>query len=455
MPNFVHFKCQGGGEQPLKVYLSRITETKIVEIPQELLTPIIDASHDAIGRRDVMRHLRECLSEPTGKRWHRIYAGLLLVERLMERGSHALTVELAHGHHFDLIQKVSLLEHFDSAARGVSNPWAQSMIRKKAGELRTSLVPLLQKASEEQLPSDSLLVVRDPISCSPALSHSTLSTAASSMSAGSPAMTSKMKRRKDVGSNVVESPEAFAAYPPHERLQRELNRITESCMVDLPPEFFTYVVRASNEPESQRTIVEHVRGCLREPFRTRWQRIHGCLCLVEFLLDRGAPQLFMRTGQSGGFNLVRQIWHLQEFEYRPDWRAQNLIRKKARLCYDGLVSREAGAQVADVGEAPHHAEGNIGDAFAMLRDWVEAVDLGEGAQSDDDSSRPSSNSSNLSDDEPIGDLPLGARRSVSVDSTYSAEEAHDHGHSQETFFTPMQTPALARAVARPSHLLSL
>merc|ERR1719362_887181 len=97
----------------------------------------------------------------------------------MDHGSFALFIELAHGHHFDLIQKVSLLEHFDSTVRGVSNPWAQDMVRKKAKELRTALVPLLERASAEELPQGAGLFDRDNTSMS-GVSVSSCSTAATS-----------------------------------------------------------------------------------------------------------------------------------------------------------------------------------------------------------------------------------------------------------------------------------
>merc|ERR1719193_1063167 len=136
------------------------------------------------------------------------------------------------------------------------------MIRTKASELRSFVVPLLQKAAEEELPADAGLHIRDSFStCSPAGSTSTGSTAASSscfVGRGASPLTpqsatggflSKIKRHRDVG-EAAKVPEAFAALPAQERLNRELSRITESGIVDLPPEFFTYVVQVSGEPES-------------------------------------------------------------------------------------------------------------------------------------------------------------------------------------------------------------
>lgn len=158
------------GDGPLSVHLRRITECGVGVIDmtpkrlQELLLPVIEASHESDCRREIMRHLCGCLSEPTGKKWHRIYGGMVLTEKLMQQGSPVLVIETAHGHHFDLVQKVSFLEHFDSAARGCTDKRAQNMVRKKASELRTALVPRLKKASLEELPQDAGLCVKDTVS---------------------------------------------------------------------------------------------------------------------------------------------------------------------------------------------------------------------------------------------------------------------------------------------------
>jgi len=154
--------CHGGSDEPLNIHLRRLTDSAYTrktlggqDIDGESLAPVIQESHDGDCRREIMRHLRECLSEPNGKRWQRIYGGLALTEKLMEHGSTDLAIEVAHGHHFDLVQKVSFLEHFDAAARGCTDRRAQNMVRAKAAILLQTLVPQLQKASSEELPQNA------------------------------------------------------------------------------------------------------------------------------------------------------------------------------------------------------------------------------------------------------------------------------------------------------------
>merc|ERR1719487_1270031 len=88
-----------------------------------------------------MKHLRECLAETQSKYWRRVYGGLVLCEGLIKNGSPALISETAEGKHFDLVQRLSFLEHFDNSDKRVANN-----IRKKAETLRAEVVPLIQNA---------------------------------------------------------------------------------------------------------------------------------------------------------------------------------------------------------------------------------------------------------------------------------------------------------------------
>lgn len=152
--------------------LKRVSESGVIDIPKELLTVIVDASFDPDNRRTIMQHLRECLAEQSSKRWRRIYAGLVIIEDLLQRGSPALVFETAEGHHFDLVQRLSFLENFERTF----DRRIQTMVRQKASSLRTDLVARLQTASAEEANS----VPKDTAStCSPgAASVRTCSTAA-------------------------------------------------------------------------------------------------------------------------------------------------------------------------------------------------------------------------------------------------------------------------------------
>jgi hypothetical protein len=200
--------CNGGSDEPLQVHLKRITDSAYtrktiggVAVAGELLAPIIAESHDADCRREIMKHIRECMSEKQGKRWQRIFGGLVLTEELLQHGSPALVIECAHGHHFDLIQKVSLVEKIGAAAQGCSDRRAQNVIRTKACELNKNLVPWLQQASTEELPMNAGLNIKDTLSsCSfDRMSNATPSTAASG------AMSCSSSRATTTGSVVSEN----------------------------------------------------------------------------------------------------------------------------------------------------------------------------------------------------------------------------------------------------------
>jgi len=134
-------RTQGSSGPPkLADELRRITEWGIINIPDDLFLHIINATHNEDGRRHIMQHLRECLSEPAGNRWKRVYAGLALAEKLVQSGSPELMVETAEGRHFDLVQRLSFLEHFERS----SDRTAQNLVRKKAAALRADVVPLIQ-----------------------------------------------------------------------------------------------------------------------------------------------------------------------------------------------------------------------------------------------------------------------------------------------------------------------
>lgn len=166
------------GGQGLQADLKRVTDSGVTDIPKELLTTIVEASSDADSRREIMKHLQACLAEPAGaKKWRRIYAGLLLTESLMLNGSNVILAETAEGHHFDVVQRLAFLEHFELT----SDRRAQHMMRTKAKELRVALIPQLQSASDEGLLKqmvDAATVAENASTCSPG-SNATIQTGSS------------------------------------------------------------------------------------------------------------------------------------------------------------------------------------------------------------------------------------------------------------------------------------
>lgn len=129
-------------QKTLAADLKKVTQSDVIDIPKELLAPIVEASRCEDDRPEIMKHLRECLAEPSGQKWRRVHAGLLLVDALVKNGPPSLFAEVAEGRHFDLTQRLSFLERFESTDKRVMN-----MIQGKAETLRKEVVSLLESAS--------------------------------------------------------------------------------------------------------------------------------------------------------------------------------------------------------------------------------------------------------------------------------------------------------------------
>eukprot|EP00933_Yihiella_yeosuensis_P020780 TRINITY_DN1659_c0_g2_i1.p1 TRINITY_DN1659_c0_g2~~TRINITY_DN1659_c0_g2_i1.p1 ORF type:complete len:272 (-),score=56.14 TRINITY_DN1659_c0_g2_i1:256-1071(-) len=141
--------------------LKRATESNVIEVPPALLGSILEASQKGEDqRRVIMQHLRECLAEPSGKRWRRIYAALLLLEDLVGNGSPDLMIEAAEGRHFDIAQRLSLLQVFDCA----NDKRAQTMIRNKASSLRNLVVTKLESTAVSAIDSSRAAETTKPSS---------------------------------------------------------------------------------------------------------------------------------------------------------------------------------------------------------------------------------------------------------------------------------------------------
>mmetsp|Transcript_32208 Transcript_32208/g.75631 ORF Transcript_32208/g.75631 Transcript_32208/m.75631 type:complete len:419 (-) Transcript_32208:221-1477(-) len=365
--------CSKGGDEPLKVHLRRITETGVANFPDELLTPVIEASHDSDCRREIMNHLRECLSERSGKRCLRIFAGLVLIEKLVEQGSPALIIETAQGYHFDLIQKISLLENYDSAAQGCSNPFAQKAVREKAAKLHTQVFKQLRLASDDA-PAAGSGVFKDTTSTG---SFSNLSTCTGGTE------TSAASRR------------STPSVDPRTFLESELQQITESGSVDIPTELLAPVLKVCHDPESFAVILQHLHKCFADTSPGQWRKVHAGLYLLEQIRQHGRPNVF-QDADATGCSLTSTMWALQEFEHRKDWKAQGAIRKKATKLFEQAIEMQRlGAQ----GKAQPCKQDSFEDAFMSLRDWAE-----EGPDRTSWSTHPSSRPSSaaLSDDSEEG-----------------------------------------------------
>mmetsp|Transcript_46183 Transcript_46183/g.100347 ORF Transcript_46183/g.100347 Transcript_46183/m.100347 type:complete len:313 (-) Transcript_46183:226-1164(-) len=145
------FFGMGRGGSPLEAELRQITENQALETPPaDVLLSIIQASQGSDERREIMHHLKGCLSESSPGRWRRIYGGLVLMDHLLQRGSPLLVTETAEGHHFDIVQRLTFLEAFEFS----TDKRVQGMMRQKATALRSELIARLQSAEvEDNLPS--------------------------------------------------------------------------------------------------------------------------------------------------------------------------------------------------------------------------------------------------------------------------------------------------------------
>lgn len=142
----------GGGASGLEADLRRITDSDNIDVlkEKEVLMSIVQASHSADDRREIMKHLRVCLAEQASKYWRRVYGGLVLVEQLLQRGSRALMTETAEGHHFDLVQRLTFLSNFEYS----EDKRVQAMVRQKASFLRTEVIARMENSGDS--PAQSL-----------------------------------------------------------------------------------------------------------------------------------------------------------------------------------------------------------------------------------------------------------------------------------------------------------
>jgi hypothetical protein len=122
-------------------------------VPKDLFKDILEASNDEQSRRGIMMHIFECFTRSsTKKAWLRIHAALILTEELVSNGSPSLASEIASGYHFDLLQQLSFLEHFEL----VSDRRAQAMVRSRAQSVRRLVGPKLACQDSIDISSETL-----------------------------------------------------------------------------------------------------------------------------------------------------------------------------------------------------------------------------------------------------------------------------------------------------------
>lgn len=116
----------------LDAALKRATHSEKVDVDKDALLEIVQASHHEEDRRTIMRHLYTCLNDVSSSKWRCINAGLVVADGLLSKGSRKLVSETAAGAHFDLVQRVSLLEKFEY----ILDKRVEAMVRRRALSLR-------------------------------------------------------------------------------------------------------------------------------------------------------------------------------------------------------------------------------------------------------------------------------------------------------------------------------
>lgn len=139
----------GGGGSGIQADLRRITDSDVIDVPKDALMNIVQASHSADDRREIMTHIRECLAETSQKRWRRIHGGQVLLEQLLQRGSRALVTETSQGMHFDVVQRLTFLERFEFK----EDVRVQAMVRQKASVLRGEVLERMENPGDSSVQS--------------------------------------------------------------------------------------------------------------------------------------------------------------------------------------------------------------------------------------------------------------------------------------------------------------
>jgi hypothetical protein len=354
------------------------------------------------------------------------------------------------------------------------------MVRTKAIGLRTALGLRLKKASCEELTQNTGVGIMDTLStCSfDCMSTATASTGSgmegSASSAGSdvapenPAAGTLSQETEDEGIiSSMDSQRTVACT----KLQDALQRVMESGLVDIPEELFTPIIDASHDIDNRQVILMFLQNCLSEQQQEQrqqqqaleqWRRVYCGLVLLHHLLDHGSPLFFTETACGlSDVDLASEVYFLQFFEYRTDWRAQRLVRKKATELREKLIERFQHSSIA-AADCDAASDANIDDAFSDLRLWVDSAHNCPVSFS----ARPSSEETC---DETFQALMLEQMEQATVSMPLRSTKVSGASPARKTegevpvapeepgeaFFTPCQTAAEAFFVEWPLHRLSL
>jgi len=233
-------------------------------------------------------------------------------------------------------------------------------------------------------------------------------------------------------------------------LEQKLKYFTESRNNELAPEFLASIVDASLDKEGRRVIIAHLESCLVKPAAQSWRRVHYGLLIAESLMENGSPLVFTDSIPGVDFVLPKQIWFLEQFEHRADWRTENLVRRKAIELREKMVPwllHNGSQEVALAVPEP------IDEAFSTLATWAESSEPAVATNMPSAELLTSEATSNAL--EVAGCIGGGSSGRPTGNRTTPANKLDDGDVTPDAFFTPTQTPAMGRAKVLAPHLISL
>lgn len=162
----------------------------------------------------------------------------------------------------------------------------------------------------------------------------------------------------------------------------QLNKATDSGVVDVPKDLFEGILEASNDGQSRRAIMMHLFECFTQSTKAKhlrkpYLRIHAALILTEELILKGSPALVSEIASGYHFDLLQQLSFLEQFHWTADPRAQALVRSKAQSVRRTVAPKLEGAEViqdkGDLSEDTASTCSGADERAPITHDLLEAV----------------------------------------------------------------------------------
>ena len=106
-----------GGATPIERKIHKLTNSEFVDVPRDIVDDIARSSFSPDDRKIIMDHLAKCFADTDN--WRKVYAAMVIVEALVNRGSPEIVRELSEGRHIDVVQKLNFLAVFFSTFKWI------------------------------------------------------------------------------------------------------------------------------------------------------------------------------------------------------------------------------------------------------------------------------------------------------------------------------------------------